>query len=129
MFLKYERTKNASLLSAPIPIKSLPEGTKVLRLLNITIIKEGNCSDVWKSVACQCANGSSQIKGTDFDQSYSPVAHADSFRINIAIASMHSLTASILDISNAFQNKNVPIHERVCVSPPPYYLNWFEMHY
>ena len=127
MFLKYERTKNASLLSAPIPIKSLPEGTKVLRLLNITIIKEGNCSDVWKSVACHCENGSSQIKGTDFDQSYIPVAHDDSFRIKIAIADMHRLTDRILDVSNAFQNKNVPINERVCVVSPPHHLDWFEI--
>ena len=32
-------------------------------------------------------------------------------------------------MSNEFQNKNVPIHERVCVSPPPYYLDWFERSY
>ena len=54
------------------------------------------------------------------------MAHAYSFRINISIASMHRLTDRILDVSNAFQNTNVPIHERVCFSPPPYYLDWFE---
>ena len=42
---------------------------------------------------------------------------------------MHRLTARILDISNAFQNTNVPVHERVCVIPPPYYLDWFEISY
>ena len=42
---------------------------------------------------------------------------------------MHALTARILDVSNAFQNANVPIHEIVCVSPPPYYLGWFEISY
>ena len=42
---------------------------------------------------------------------------------------MHILTARILDVSNAFQNTNVPIHERVCVSPPSYYLDWFEIPY
>ena len=57
------------------------------------------------------------------------MAHADSFRINIAIASMHRLTNRILDVSNAFQNTNVPIHEIVCVIPPPYYLDWFEILY
>ena len=57
------------------------------------------------------------------------MAYYDSFIINIAIASMHRLTARILDVSNAFQNTNVPIHERVCVSPPPYYLDWFERSY
>ena len=129
LFVKYDKNKNVSLLSAPIPIKSLPEGTKALHSLIATSIKEGDCSDAWIFVASNCGNRSSQIKGIDFDQSYSPVAHADSFRINIAIVSMHILTAIILDVSNAFQNKNVPIHESVCVSPPPYYLDWFERSY
>ena len=30
-----------------------------------------------------------------------------------------------MDVSNAFQNKNVPIHELFCVVPPPYYLYCF----
>ena len=42
---------------------------------------------------------------------------------------MHILTARILDVSNAFQNTNVPIHGIVCVIPPPYYLDWFERYY
>ena len=42
---------------------------------------------------------------------------------------MHRPTARILDVSNAFQNTNFPIHERFCVSPPPYYLDWFERSY
>ena len=42
---------------------------------------------------------------------------------------MHRLTARILDVSNEFQNTNVPINERVCVIPPPYYLDWFEIYY
>ena len=75
------------------------------------------------------ANGSYKIKRIDFDQSYSPVAHSDSFRINITIKAMHKLTSRILDVSNAFQNKNIPIHERVCVIPPPYCIYWFERSY
>ena len=86
-------------------------------------------SDAWKNFARHCANGSSQIKGIYFDQSYSPVAHADSFRINIAIASMHRLTASILDVSNALQSTDVPIHEKVCFNPPPQYIDQFERSY
>ena len=42
---------------------------------------------------------------------------------------MHRLTARFLHVSNAFQNTNVTIHERVCVIPPPYYLEWFEISY
>ena len=42
---------------------------------------------------------------------------------------MHRLNARILDVSNSFQNTNFTIHERVCVIPPPYYLEWFERSY
>ena len=79
LFFQYYKNKKVSLLSAPIPIKSLPEGKKVLRSLIAPSIKEGDCSDTWKFVARHCENGSFQIKGIDFDQSYIPVAHADSF--------------------------------------------------
>ena len=44
-FVQYDKNKNVSLLSAPIPIKSLPEGKKVLRSLIATRIKEGDCYD------------------------------------------------------------------------------------
>ena len=92
LFVKYHKNKNVRLILAPISIKSFPEGTKVLRSLIATSIKEGDCYDECKVVARHFANGSSQIKGIDFDQSYSPVAHADSLIINIDIADMYSLT-------------------------------------
>ena len=76
-----------------------------------------------------CTNCSSKVQGIDFDQSYIPVAHADSFRINIAITAMHRLTARILSVSNASHNTNVLISWRFCVGPPPYYLDWFEISY
>ena len=128
-FCQYEKNKNVSLISAPIPIKYLPKGKKVLRSLIYPSINEGDCSDAWEFIARHCSNGIYHIKGIDFDQSCSQVAHADSFIINIAIVSMHRLTAIILDVSNEFQNKNVPIHEIFCVSSPPYYLYWFEISY
>ena len=45
------------------------------------------------------------------------------------ISDMHRIIASILDVSYALQNTNVLFHERVCVSPPHYYLKWFEKYY
>ena len=129
LFVKYDNNKNIRLLSAPIPIKSLPEVKKILRSLIATSIKEGGYSDAWDFFARHCANGISHIKGIYFDQSYSPVAHSDSSRIKIDIEGMHRITARILDVSNVFQNTNVPIHERFCISAPPYYLDWFERSY
>ena len=79
--MQYYKNKNVKLLLSITPIKYLPDGTKVLHSLIDISIKEGNCYDAWKFVPCHCANGGSNIQGVDFDQSYSPVAHADSFRI------------------------------------------------
>ena len=42
---------------------------------------------------------------------------------------MHRFTVRILDVINEFQNTNVAIQTRVCVSPPPYYLDCFERFY
>ena len=81
-----DKHKNVSLNSDPIPIKYLPEETKVFNSLMYPSIKEGNCSVAWKFVDFHCENGSSQIH---FE------AHAESFRINIDIADMHRLAAMI----------------------------------
>ena len=57
------------------------------------------------------------------------MAHADSPRINIAVADMHRITDRILDVSNELNNTNFSIHERVCVIPPTYYLDCFEKYH
>ena len=69
LFVQYDKDKYFSLVSAPIPIKSLPEVKKVICSLIAPSIMEGDCSDAWKFVARHCANGDSQIKGIYFDQS------------------------------------------------------------
>ena len=117
-----------SLILDPIPIKFLPEGKKS-PVIFLTSVKEGDCSYAWEFIIRHCANGISHIKDIYFDQSYSTLAHADSFIINIAIVDMNILTARILDVSNTFHNTNVPIYEKGCFSPPPYYLDWFEISY
>ena len=89
-------------------MKYLLEGAKVICSLIASSIKEVDCFDVWKFVAWHYENGSSNNKGTDFDQSYSPVARAGWFRINIAFTDMHRLTARILDVIKSFYNKNFP---------------------
>ena len=42
---------------------------------------------------------------------------------------MHRLTANVLYVSNTLQNTKFPINERVYVSPPPYYIDWFERYH
>ena len=122
LFVQYHKNQNSSLILDPISIKSLPEVTKVLRSIIYPSTNEDDCSDAWKFVTRHCANGSSHIQDIGFDQSYSPISHTYSVKINIAISAMHILTARILDSSNAFHNTNVTIHGKLCVSSPPYYL-------
>ena len=110
-------------LSAPTPIKSLPEVTKVLCSLIVHSTKDFDCSDACKFVSRHCWNGSSHIKGIYFEQSYSAVAYADSFRTNIDIVAMHILTDRILDVGDAFQNTKSTIYEIVCVGQPRYYID------
>ena len=102
---------------------------KSLYSLIYQIIKEGKCYDAWKFVEKHCANGSYKIQGIDFDQSYSPVAHADFFIINITITDMHRFTVRIFYVSNASHNTIFPINSRVCVIPSHYYLDWFGKSY
>ena len=51
LFLKYDKNKNFSLISAPIPIKYLPERTKFFRSLIAPSIKECDCHDTSNFVA------------------------------------------------------------------------------
>ena len=51
---------------------------------------------------------SSHIQYIYFDQSYSPVAHSESFRINISIADIYILTYRVLYESNSFKNEKFP---------------------
>eukprot|EP00978_Attheya_sp_CCMP212_P041486 scaffold238472_cov35-Attheya_sp.AAC.1 len=69
-------------------------------------------------------------KGFDFVESYAPVTTACSIRITIALASGHNMTlVAIADVKNAFQNTMIPVAERVHVTLPPYYLQWFKRKY
>ena len=88
-------------------------------------IKEGECYDEWILVSRNYENMSFQIQGIEFDKYYSTVSHDGSLRINIDIASMHRITTRILNVSNDLQNNAFKINERVCVSPPPNYLDGF----
>ena len=69
LFVKYDKNKNFGLLLDPIPIKCLPEVTKVLRSLNAPNIKECDCIDAWQLFARHFVTESYHIKVIDFDQS------------------------------------------------------------
>ena len=114
-FFRIPPQSNLSLKETISSVHSL-----LLVLIKVTVLMRGNLLHATVQMGVLIS------KVLNCDRSYSPVAHADSFIINIAVTVMQRLTVSILDVSNVFQNKNVPIHERVCVIPPPYQLDCFE---
>ena len=64
-----KRTKMSAFFLDPIPIRSLPEGEKVLCSIVALIIKECDCYDACKFVACHCEIGIYNIKFVGVDQS------------------------------------------------------------
>lgn len=63
--------------------------------------KDGNV-DVFK--ARLVAKGFKQIYGTDYDETYSPVAMLKSIRILLAIAAFHDYEIWQMDVKTAFLN-------------------------
>ena len=123
--MQYDRNKKVSLLSAPIPIKSIPdEKRSSIKSLRQVL---GRVTALVHILFCTSfSNGSSQIQGVDFDQSYRTVTHYYPFTINIYISALHNLDANIVDVINYSHNKKYLIHEIFCDSPLPYYLDYFE---
>jgi hypothetical protein len=75
-----------------------------------------------------CANGSNQIQGLDYDESYAPAILGTTLRIQIALSISLCLPMWHLDISNAFRSTAAPIHEgkHIWLRCFPEYLAWLQ---
>jgi hypothetical protein len=63
------------------------------------------------------AKGYSQVEGSDFDETYAPVARLESTHILLSYASYHGFKLYQMDVKSAFLNG--PIKEEVYVEQPP----------
>jgi hypothetical protein len=63
------------------------------------------------------AKGYSQVKGLDFDETFTPVARLESIHILLAYATHHGFKLYQMDVKSAFLNG--PIKEEVYVEQPP----------
>ena len=69
-----------------------------------------------------CANGRTQIRGSDFTESFLPVIRA-CFVISIMnLAASCNLIVWVIDVTNAFQNTILDPSGRFYVTITPYYL-------
>jgi hypothetical protein len=72
---------------------------------------------VVRNKARMVAQGYSQVEGTDYGETYAPVARLESIRILLAYASHHNFKLQQIDVKSTFLNG--PLHELVYVKKPP----------
>jgi hypothetical protein len=67
------------------------------------------------------AQGFSQVEGTDFGETFAPVARLESIRILLVYASHHNFKLQQMDVKSAFLNG--PLNGLVFVKQPPCFEN------
>ena len=83
----------------------------------------------YKFTSRHCVDGSSQLKGIDFESSYSPTASASSVRTLMCYSAIFRLILGLLDVVNCFQSTLVPSHKRILVTSPPKFIQWYKWRY
>jgi len=126
LFQNYNKMLASGTFSAPLLRSSVPAHKTILRPRVVLKVKDTSVPNQYDLYARTCADGSTQRENIDFTDSYSPVASIDSLRLLLNLAASEGLLISIIDISNAFQNSIIfDATERVFLSLPPLYLDWF----
>jgi hypothetical protein len=121
-----ELTKNQKVVTftLPFPKNELPAGSNVFRSTLVPEIKTTDVQGVFELRVHECTIGTTQQKGIDFDNSYSPVAENTSIRVMIAICAALKYTFGILDVKNAFQTTITKAKDRIYANMPPLYCEW-----
>jgi hypothetical protein len=74
-----------------------------------------------RNKACLVAQGFSQVKGLDFEETFAPVAHLEAIRILLAFATSKGFKLYQIDVKSVLLNG--VIQEVVYVSQPPGFKN------
>jgi hypothetical protein len=74
-----------------------------------------------RNKTCLVAQGFSQVKGLDFEETFAPVAHLEAIRILLAFATSKGFKLYQIDVKSVLLNG--VIQEEVYVSQPPGFKN------
>jgi hypothetical protein len=74
-----------------------------------------------RNKACLVAQGFSQVKDLDFEETFAPVAHLEAIRILLAFATFKGFKLYQIDVKSVLLNG--VIQEEVYVSQPPGFKN------
>ena len=126
LFNQYSKNDDIHTFSPPILRSSLPKNTKVYpSRIAPTIKSDPTIPNLYTFHCRHAVDGSGMRQGIDYKYSFSPTASTDSIRIVIAVSSSIMNTLYVLDIKNAFQTTLVEAAERIFLSCPPLYLDWY----
>ena len=90
-------------------LAQLPKGRKAIGSKWVFRIKRGDKGEITRYKARLVAQGFTQRKGTDFHDTFAPVARMTSQRIVIAIAAHRHYSLFTIDISNAYLNSEIDV--------------------
>ena len=94
-----------------------PEGRKVVGSKWVFRIKRGPTGEIQKYKARIVAQGFTQVKGIDYDETFAPVAKLSSICAILAIAAELNLEVHQMDVKSAYLNAK--LEEEIYMAPPP----------
>ena len=94
----------------------LPKGQKIVGSKWVFKLKRNEDGSVQRCKARLVAQGYSQEKGLNYDETFNPVVRSESIRSVIAVASKNDLKMHQLDVTTAFLNGE--LEEEVYVKQP-----------
>ena len=101
----------------PVPLKSVPRNTNLLRCHYIFTVKRKSDGSIEKFKCRLVADGNSQKHGVDFDRVFSTVVKASTIRLVLTIAAAEDLNLTNIDIRQAYLQAE--LKENIYMRPPP----------
>ena len=129
LYENYTKNARVGLFTAPFPIEDVPAGHKILNSRVTFKVKTLGEPHMYDLYCRHCANGSVQIKGVDYINSYAVIVTIDSIRYSLALGASLAMIVYSIDVGNAYQTTLIPATQRLCVRCPPFYIEWFKENY
>ncbi|KAL8107641.1 hypothetical protein AgCh_024159 [Apium graveolens] len=85
----------------------LPKGQKLIGCKWVFKTKRDSSGNIKRYKARIVAKGFAQIKGIDYNETFSPISTRDSFRIFMALVAHYDLEIHPMDVKTAFLNRNI----------------------
>jgi hypothetical protein len=115
----YDKMWDTGAWSKPSLRTELPKDIRILRPRQVFKLKRTELTDTYDLTSRCTADGSKQVYGSDYDNTYAPVATITSIRICIALEAAFQWSVHSIDVCNAYANNIIkPPHKQPIISLP-----------